>query len=77
MELEHEQRLDTGATGAASALIHGWRPWTRSTGPKTEEGKARCARNSGKHGMRSRAALDELRGLRALIRECRDLAQEV
>jgi len=28
-----------------SALIHSWRPWTKSTGAKTAEGKAICSQN--------------------------------
>jgi len=33
-------------------LIRRWRPWERSTGPKTAEAKARVARNGYKGGMR-------------------------
>ena len=32
--------------------IRQWLPWTRSTGPKTQEGKARSARNAWKGGLR-------------------------
>jgi hypothetical protein len=35
-----------------AALIRAWRPWTRSTGPRTAEGKAKVARNGYKGGMR-------------------------
>ncbi len=28
-----------------SALIHSWRPWEQSTGPKTDEGKQEASRN--------------------------------
>ena len=31
-------------------LIRQWRPWEKSTGPKTPEGKARVARNAYKGG---------------------------
>lgn len=41
-------------------LIHQWRPWERSTGPRTPEGKARSARNSYRGGQRVKC--------RALIR---------
>jgi hypothetical protein len=34
-------------------LIRRWKPWERSTGPRTEEGKARVARNAFKGGARS------------------------
>lgn len=30
-----------------AALIRTWRPWTRSTGPRSAEGKAISARNCG------------------------------
>lgn len=32
--------------------IHEWKPWTRSTGPVTEGGKARAALNARRIGMR-------------------------
>jgi hypothetical protein len=28
-----------------AALIRSWQPWKRSTGPRTDAGKARCAAN--------------------------------
>lgn len=31
-------------------LIRTWKPWARSTGPRTDEGKARTARNGFKGG---------------------------
>lgn len=36
-----------------AALIRNWKPWDRSTGPSTVEGKNRSASNATKHGMRS------------------------
>ena len=33
-------------------LIRNWKPWERSTGPKTAEGKARLAQNPYKGGTR-------------------------
>ena len=33
-------------------LIHTWRPWERSTGPRTREGKARVSRNAYKGDVR-------------------------
>ena len=33
-------------------LIHRWKPWERSTGPKTDEGKARVAQNAYRGGVR-------------------------
>jgi hypothetical protein len=36
-----------------AALIRTWRPWEQSTGPRTDEGKARAARNAFKGGHRA------------------------
>jgi hypothetical protein len=36
-----------------SALIRRWQPWRRSTGPRTDSGKPRCAQNALKHYYRS------------------------
>ena len=33
--------------------IRKWKPWEKSTGPKTEEGKTVSSQNAHKHGMRS------------------------
>ncbi len=49
-----------------AALIQSWKPWERSTGPKTEAGKARVSRNAWKGGTR-----DMLRRLAKLLREQR------
>jgi hypothetical protein len=37
-----------------SALIHTWRPWEKTTGPKTPQGKAKTSRNAYKGGTRVR-----------------------
>ena len=47
-----------------SELIRNWRPWERSTGPKTTEGKAKVSRNPWKGGERP-----ALRRLSRLLRE--------
>lgn len=44
-------------------LIRHWKPWERSTGPTTENGKARVARNSYKGGER-----DLMRALAKLLK---------
>jgi hypothetical protein len=60
-----------------AAFIRGWKPWARSSGPKTEQGKAASAANARQHGMRSQRTLDEARMLRALIRQCGEIALAV
>jgi hypothetical protein len=60
-----------------AAFIRDWKPWVRSTGPKTDGGKAASAMNARRHGMRSRRVLDESKMLRAMIRQCRESAREL
>jgi hypothetical protein len=54
----------TVARGATQATaIHRWRPWERSTGPRTPDGKARSARNADRGGQwrRERVMMRSLR----------------
>jgi len=51
------------------AAIHRWRPWEKSTGPKTEVGKAKVAGNAFKHGHRSAAAQAESKAIRKMLAE--------
>ncbi len=61
-----------------SALIRNWKPWEQSTGPKSEEGKARVSRNAFKprRGARDSRPLDgrrrviERRHARAIATWC-------
>ena len=55
-----------------SELIRRWRPWEKSTGPRTPEGKARSSRNRWRGGQREQfralmrklhSALDEQAGV--------------
>lgn len=52
--------------------IRRWKPWERSTGPKTETGKAIAARNADKGGQR-----EMLRELARVLREQRQWLGEV
>ena len=57
--LGQDMELRTSAAGKdwwarQSAVIRNWRPWKHSTGPKSEEGKARVSRNPYKGGTRAR-----------------------
>jgi hypothetical protein len=51
-----------------AALIRRWQPWRSSTGPKTETGKARCAKNALKQGKRSLATIREFQRIRRVLR---------
>ena len=59
-----------------ASLIRQWKPWRKSTGPKTESGKNKSAQNALKHGMRSAKQLAELRLLNEALRQCRDFARQ-
>lgn len=48
-----------------SQAIQRWKPWTRSTGPRTQEGKERSSRNRDRGD--ARALMKELR---KALREC-------
>lgn len=49
-----------------AAMIHRWKPWQRSTGPKTPEGKAIVARNPHRGAHR-----EVLRSVRRALRQQR------
>ena len=53
---------------AQAALIRRWQPWRSSKGPRTESGKARCAKNALKHGKRSLATIREFQRIRRVLR---------
>ena len=53
-------------------LIRTWKPWEQATGPRTDEGKARTARNGFKGGHW--CELRELtKGMNAVLREQREV----
>jgi hypothetical protein len=60
----NEYRRTAEHRARQSAAIQQWRPWEHSTGPRSEEGKARVSRNAYKGGKR-----EILRELARLLRE--------
>lgn len=61
---------------AQAARLRAAKIWTRSTGPKTEKGKAICAANSRRHGFYSRG-YRALRKAMALYRQFLKLANQL
>jgi hypothetical protein len=49
-------------------LIQRWKPWQKSSGPKTKSGKAACRMNAKKHGLRSLEWKELKRALRLQAR---------
>ena len=52
---------------AQRTAIRRWKPWEKSTGPKSTAGKAAVAGNARKHGARSRALRRELQAIQRLM----------
>ncbi len=59
------------------ALIQQWQPWGKSTGPFTDEGKAKASANSLKHGGRSKAWREKLKRIHTLLRQQRKALEEI
>jgi hypothetical protein len=58
-------------------LIRRSAPWRHSTGPKTEAGKARCAKNALRHGSRSGSRIRELQRIRYVLRLAADNVRQM
>lgn len=55
--------------------IRRWKPWARSTGPKSGEGKAAASRNAWKGGKRAEWR-ELMKGLNRLLREQRTMLEK-
>ena len=60
--------LSPAGRAKLKASIGRSQPWRRSTGPRTEAGKASSSRNALRHGERSGETLERLRTIRATLR---------
>lgn len=54
-----------------AAAIKQWRPWEKSTGPRTVEGKATSSQNALVHFMRSQGAIEERKRFNEVMRRAR------
>jgi hypothetical protein len=54
-------------------LIRTWRPWERSTGPKTQQGKARSSRNADKPDSLNRQIQNLKNEVKRLVRQSKDI----
>ena len=58
-------------------LIRQWKPWAKSTGPRSSEGKERVSRNAWRGGHRaqlrelSKMVNEQVRSSRELVNSCR------
>ncbi len=55
-----------------AALIRTWRPWERSTGPRTDEGKDRSSKNASIHGEYNQEARTRRQEINALMKDCKE-----
>lgn len=60
-----------------AAAIKRWKPWEKSTGPKTDDGKHASSLNAVKHGLRSRGWLAHRKRVNDLLRACRKRLRRV
>ena len=66
-----EQCGNYAINGRRVCKFHGGFTPSHNLGPKTEEGRQRQHMASWKHGMRSKAAIEENRQMREFIRQCK------
>lgn len=55
----------------AAELIRTWRPWEKSTGPRTDAGKAASSTNALKHGARSAEVIAAERRINAWLKQAK------
>jgi hypothetical protein len=58
-------------------LIHSWKPWERSTGPKTLAGKAKSSRNADKLDVTGKRIRDLKIQVQAFAKESKELLKSL
>lgn len=53
------------------------KPWERSTGPTTDEGKAISARNSLKHGLRAKPVINLQKKIHSISKDLPDILSQL
>lgn len=57
--------------------IRRWKPWEKSTGPKSPEGKQAASMNSTTHGATTKAAKAMIREISTLTKNSNKLLEEI
>ena len=53
-------------------MIRTWKPWERSTGPTTDEGKGRSSQNALIHGGYNQATKAIKQEINAILNDCKE-----
>jgi hypothetical protein len=64
---KYRRNLSPEFIEAARARILASKPWEKSTGPVTKEGKAKSSQNNFKHGRRGRTMIEVNRVIASII----------
>jgi hypothetical protein len=65
---KYRRNLSPEFIEAARQRILASKPWEKSTGPRTEEGKAKSSQNNFKHGRRSRTMIEVSRVIAEVVK---------
>jgi hypothetical protein len=65
---KYRRNLSPDFIEAARQRILASKPWEKSTGPRTQEGKAKSSQNNFKHGRRSRTMIEVSRIIAEVVK---------